>query len=179
MRNFKTIISVLFLVLIPLACGAIVNTGPVSTVKDIPDTLKLHSKYARTDVTEYVYQGCDYIHVNSTTSSGWGAHKGNCSNPIHLYHDILVPDSLLSLDSNACENSNLLKNSLNEDYKACYIITGVDIDYQRDIFDHSHILEVYTIYYLYRDKELVFKGTLTKAMLFGFDLNEVILWSNL
>ena len=33
-------------------------------------------------VTEYTYEGCDYIKVGYGKSI-WGSHKGNCKNPIH------------------------------------------------------------------------------------------------
>ena len=33
-------------------------------------------------VTEYTYEGCEYIKVGYGKSI-WGSHKGNCKNPIH------------------------------------------------------------------------------------------------
>jgi hypothetical protein len=33
-------------------------------------------------VTEYTYDGCEYIKVGYGKSI-WGSHKGNCKNPIH------------------------------------------------------------------------------------------------
>lgn len=33
-------------------------------------------------VTEYTYEGCQYIKVGYGKSI-WGSHKGNCDNPIH------------------------------------------------------------------------------------------------
>lgn len=39
------------------------------------------SKYYDQQVEEYNYQGCQYIVVKTPYS--WGAHKGNCTNPIH------------------------------------------------------------------------------------------------
>jgi len=29
-----------------------------------------------------IYDGCEYVYFSGGTST-WGAHKGNCSNPIH------------------------------------------------------------------------------------------------
>jgi hypothetical protein len=34
------------------------------------------------NITEFTYQGCEYIEVGVGTRS-WGSHKGNCKNPIH------------------------------------------------------------------------------------------------
>lgn len=34
------------------------------------------------NVTEFTYEGCEYIKVGSGQNA-WGAHKGNCKNPIH------------------------------------------------------------------------------------------------
>jgi len=34
------------------------------------------------NITEYTYQGCEYIKVGVGTRA-WGSHKGNCKNPIH------------------------------------------------------------------------------------------------
>ena len=33
-------------------------------------------------VSEFTYEGCEYIRVGSGKSI-WGSHKGNCKNPIH------------------------------------------------------------------------------------------------
>ena len=35
-----------------------------------------------TGVTEYTYQGCEYIKIGNADRQ-WGSHKGNCKNPIH------------------------------------------------------------------------------------------------
>ena len=40
------------------------------------------SGHSPVSVTEYTYDGCEYVKFNSTDYS-WGGHKGNCSNPIH------------------------------------------------------------------------------------------------
>lgn len=34
-------------------------------------------------VTEYTYEGCEYIVIRDLSRSSWGSHKGNCKNPIH------------------------------------------------------------------------------------------------
>ena len=34
------------------------------------------------NVTEFTYEGCEYIKVG-TGQNAWGSHKGNCKNPIH------------------------------------------------------------------------------------------------
>ena len=41
------------------------------------DTENYHQR-----VTEYTYEGCEYIKVGYGKSI-WGSHKGNCKNPIH------------------------------------------------------------------------------------------------
>ena len=37
-------------------------------------------------VTEYTYEGCEYIKVGYGQSI-WGSHKGNCKNPIHTINN--------------------------------------------------------------------------------------------
>jgi hypothetical protein len=41
------------------------------------------SKYYTNAVETYTYEGCEYIVVGMPSRYTWGAHKGNCSNPIH------------------------------------------------------------------------------------------------
>jgi len=50
--------------------------------------LSKDSRYINSSVEEYTYQGCEYIVVGYPTDHCWGAHKGNCKNPIHHYDTI-------------------------------------------------------------------------------------------
>ena len=52
------------------------------TVAEPPKELsKTADNYYR-NVTEFTYEGCEYIKVG-TGQNAWGSHKGNCKNPIH------------------------------------------------------------------------------------------------
>lgn len=58
-----------------------------SKTKSIPQKPLELSKDPKTEnyyqkVTEYNYEGCEYIKVGYGKSI-WGSHKGNCKNPIH------------------------------------------------------------------------------------------------
>jgi len=171
MKHFKTIIAGLFLLLIPMACGAVVSLDS-STKTNVNESLDPST------VKEYTYQSCDYIRVN--TGYGWGAHKGNCSNPIHGY--ILVPDDSIipcTVDT-LCDTITvhgsyvqLCPRSLNEDYNYTYKIYGV-------ITSKNKIPVLYTVHYTdEHNTKKTFTGTIEKCMMLGFDANDVILWSNL
>jgi hypothetical protein len=47
-----------------------------------PKVLSKHTENYYQRVTEYTYEGCEYIKVGFGKSI-WGSHKGNCKNPIH------------------------------------------------------------------------------------------------
>lgn len=56
-----------------------------SKTKQIPQESTVLSKDIENydqRVTEYTYEGCEYIKVGYGQSI-WGSHKGNCKNPIH------------------------------------------------------------------------------------------------
>ncbi len=179
MKHFKTIICLLFLILIPMACGAVVSLDSSTKTNVKPYQLSIGSSDPETNVIEYTYQGCDYFRVNNHFAA-WGGHKGNCSNPIHGY--ILVPDdSIIPITVDSCYDTitvhgsyvRLCPRSLNEDYNYTYKIYGV-------ITSRGKIPVIYTVHY--KDEKNIsreFTGTIEKCMMFGFDANEVILWSNL
>ena len=54
-----------------------VKQGPQDPIELSKDNENYYYK-----VTEYTYEGCEYIKVGYGKSI-WGSHKGNCNNPIH------------------------------------------------------------------------------------------------
>ena len=52
-----------------------------TAVKPTKELSKTADNYYR-NVTEFTYEGCEYIKVSSGQNA-WGSHKGNCKNPIH------------------------------------------------------------------------------------------------
>lgn len=77
---FMVIIG-LILIIFLISCGEEKKTNqspqqPLELSKD-PNTENYYQK-----VTEYTYEGCEYIKVGYGKSV-WGSHKGNCENPIH------------------------------------------------------------------------------------------------
>jgi hypothetical protein len=52
------------------------------TVVEPPKELSKTTDNYYQRVVEYTYEGCEYIKVGYSKSI-WGAHKGNCKNPIH------------------------------------------------------------------------------------------------
>ena len=168
MKHFKTIIVALFLILIPLACGAVI-TSDSSTQTVFP----------KIDFEQYSYGDCIYLVSNEGGQDGqWGVHDPHCPN--HGY-EILVPDDSIvpiKIDTLSTDTIRLYGDcallslrSLNEDYNPCYKIYGVRVS------NSNH--DTYDVYYTYKEDSLRFIGTLEKCIMKGFDANEVILWSNL
>lgn len=165
MKHFKTIIAGLFLLLIPMACGAVVSfdSSKKTNVKN--------------DLVGHYYNGCTYV----SDGTYWGVHAGDCPNPIHWYNDILVPDDSIipvTIDTLPTDTIRLYGDcallslqSLNKDYNPCYKIYGVRVS------NSNH--DVYDVHYTYKEDSLRFIGTLEKCMMKGFDANDIILWSNL
>jgi hypothetical protein len=52
------------------------------TVAEPPKELSKTTDNYYQRVAEFTYEGCEYIRVGFGKSI-WGAHKGNCKNPIH------------------------------------------------------------------------------------------------
>lgn len=52
------------------------------TILQEPSVLSKDTENYYQKVTEYTYEGCEYIKVGYGQSI-WGSHKGNCKNPIH------------------------------------------------------------------------------------------------
>ena len=50
--------------------------------KEIPTKLSKTTENYYQRVSEFNYEGCEYIKVG-TGQNAWGSHKGNCKNPIH------------------------------------------------------------------------------------------------
>jgi len=145
MKHFKTIIAGLFLLLIPMACGAVVSLDS-STKKNVYP------------MNEYQHGGCTYV---GTTSGHWGTHAGNCPN--HGY--ILVPDDSIipvTIDTLPTDTIRLYGDcallslqSLNEDYNPCYKIYGVRVS------NSNH--DTYDVHYTCKEDSLRFIGTLENA----------------
>ncbi len=52
------------------------------TVVEPPKELSKTTENYYQRVSEFTYEGCEYIRVGFGKSI-WGSHKGNCTNPIH------------------------------------------------------------------------------------------------
>ena len=45
-------------------------------------------------IEEITYDGCQYIGFFHGSKTDWGAHKGNCNNPIHKENKLTVVDTV-------------------------------------------------------------------------------------
>ena len=87
MKNEGPDVNLLLVMIIGIALGLfLISCDEQPKVKEKPQKPEVLSKetenyYQR--VTEYTYEGCDYIKVGFGKSV-WGTHKGNCKNPIHF-----------------------------------------------------------------------------------------------
>jgi hypothetical protein len=78
--------ELLIVLILGIALGLfLISCDEQPKTKQIPQEPKVLTKdtenyYQR--VTEYTYEGCEYIKVGYGQSI-WGSHKGNCKNPIH------------------------------------------------------------------------------------------------
>ena len=77
--------ELLIVLILGIALGLFLISCEQPKTKQIPQEPKVLTKdtenyYQR--VTEYTYEGCEYIKVGYGQSI-WGSHKGNCKNPIH------------------------------------------------------------------------------------------------
>jgi hypothetical protein len=71
-------VGLLFVMIFGLLIGmALVSLTSCEEQKPQKETLS-----EITGVTEYTYQGCEYIKIGNADRQ-WGSHKGNCKNPIH------------------------------------------------------------------------------------------------
>jgi hypothetical protein len=71
-------VGLLFVMIFGLLLGmALVSLTSCGEQKPQKETLS-----EITGVTEYTYQGCEYIKIGNADRQ-WGSHKGNCKNPIH------------------------------------------------------------------------------------------------
>lgn len=80
-------VGMLFAMILGFLLGMILISCQQQPKKELPQEPKELTKTPNTDnyylkVTEYTYEGCEYIKVGCGKSI-WGSHKGNCKNPIH------------------------------------------------------------------------------------------------
>jgi len=88
----KIVYVIMFLIL-GFAYGCMPIHEPKNIVFD-PNKIYSNSSNKKLDLSNYYsgwgeikeinYDGCEYIYINLGNRS-WGAHKGNCKNPIHMY----------------------------------------------------------------------------------------------
>lgn len=88
MENEGPDFNILIVLIIGIALGLfLVSCDQQTKVEQKPKEPLELSKDPNTEnyylkVTEYTYEGCEYIKVGYGKSI-WGSHKGNCQNPIH------------------------------------------------------------------------------------------------
>jgi len=75
----KSILPILTSLFILISCD---EQPKVKQEIQEPAVLSKHTENYHQRVTEYTYEGCEYIKVGYGKSI-WGSHKGNCKNPIH------------------------------------------------------------------------------------------------
>lgn len=78
------LIAIVLVILAHLTSGC--ADDPTVTVAN-PITTKTRVGYGCTfgNIGEITYDGCQYMFVYWGNAT-WGAHKGNCTNPIHMYN---------------------------------------------------------------------------------------------
>jgi len=117
------------------------------------------------------------ILFNSCGSTKVEIHDKNSKNPFfreHIHEGCIYleahPESgwAWGLHSATCPNHK--DRSLNADYNPKYDIFAVKTD---------SIFPIYTVHYTYEGDTAQFIGSIEKCMTFGFDANDVVLWSNL
>ena len=86
MENEGPDVNLLLAMIIGIALGLfLISCDEQPRTKQIPqepEVLSKESENYHLKVTEYTYEGCEYIKVGYGKSI-WGSHKGNCENPIH------------------------------------------------------------------------------------------------
>ncbi len=79
-------VGTLFAMIIGFLLGMIlitlVSCEEQKSQKEIPTKLSKTTENYYQRVSEFNYEGCEYIKVG-TGQNAWGSHKGNCKNPIH------------------------------------------------------------------------------------------------
>lgn len=71
-----------FITIILIGLAQCDDQSRTKEVSQEPLELSKDSENYYLKVTEYTYEGCEYIKVGYGKSI-WGSHKGNCDNPIH------------------------------------------------------------------------------------------------
>lgn len=84
----KNIVLILFTFLL-YACG---QTREEQAQMEKDNYVKIYP-LNKADIEIYTYQGCNYIVCGYPTDRTWGAHMGNCPNPIHK---LIKSDSLIT-----------------------------------------------------------------------------------
>ena len=75
--------AVVFMAILLTNCTEHVEVSTsTSKPKNKPNELFLESTNYYIDIDEFTFDGCQYIRGHR-----WGAHKGNCNNPIHKEND--------------------------------------------------------------------------------------------
>ena len=80
-RKYNPLLIILLISLIILmliSCNNETNTQLKEQTLELSKTTENYHQH----VSEYTYEGCEYIKVGYGQST-WGSHKGNCKNPIH------------------------------------------------------------------------------------------------
>ena len=87
MEKDKTGVEMLMVMIIGIFFGMIIISflsceEKKDKKKELPKELSKNSENYSLTVSEYTYQGCEYIAVDFGKEK-WGSHKGNCKNKIH------------------------------------------------------------------------------------------------
>jgi len=80
-RKNTPLLILIFVALVIFMITSCTRPTP-STIETENNKLSKNSEYYNTNVFEYTYEGCEYIRIDGGANA-WGAHKGNCKNPIH------------------------------------------------------------------------------------------------
>ena len=80
-RKYNPLLIILLIVIIIFILFSCDNTPNNQLEEQTLELSKTTENYYQR-VSEYTYEGCEYIKVGYGKSI-WGSHKGNCINPIH------------------------------------------------------------------------------------------------
>ena len=111
------------------------------------------AKPEKANFKEYIHDECVYLESYSNGHGSWGVHKGNCPN----HKD----------------------KSMNSTYNPDYKIFGVEVTNGTNPYNNNFVSEIYKVHYTCQGDTAKFIGSITACMVFGFDVNEVVEWSNL
>jgi outer membrane biogenesis lipoprotein LolB len=80
-KKYNPLLIILLIIIIIFMLFGCDNTSNVQLKEQTLELSKTTENYHQ-HVSEYTYEGCEYIKVGYGKST-WGSHKGNCINPIH------------------------------------------------------------------------------------------------